>query len=355
MKKHILVLALICGVFLGSCDEGKKKEATDENTPPSRGIPERKTKLDLGIVHENLAFDADPGLSYSLYLPRTMKGKQDYPVLYCIDPKGMGHIPLYLYRNLADSFEVILVGCNTSKNGMTFPESEKALNLLVAEIQRKYPVEQNIHLLGFSGGAKVAFHYADINPNVNKLLYSGAVYPLKRQTNISLLGFVGKRDMNFADLVSFEVSMGKAPFTHQLIQWDGKHEFPSEEVMRDGFYFLKNDSVQNYHKKIPHVAQEDVMREQMIKRKFYQSFGTKDLGWWKTEIAELNKFAKNEVMFERVLGFIGLSCYSFTQQAIQAGDVAKADYMVQIYLMATPDNEDAKRFAEQIREMKQAQ
>ena len=353
MKRQLIVLALICGVVLGSCDQGDKKEPKQSNHPPAKGAPERKTKLDLGVVHDNLAFDADPSHSYSLYLPGNMKGKQTYPVLYCIDPKGQGQTPLYLYKNLADSFGVILVGCNTSKNGMSFPQSEAALNQLIAEVQRKYPVEEDIHLLGFSGGAKVAFHYADANPKVSKLLYAGSVYALKRQSNISLLGFAGVRDMNFADLVSFEVSMGKAPFTHKLIQWEGGHEFPNEAIMWNGFYFLKNDSVLNYQKKIPHVAQEDIMREQMIKRKFYQAFGTKDLGWWRTETTELHKFAVKEVMYERVLGFIGLGCYSFTQQAINAGDVAKADYFVQIYLMATPDNEDARNFAEQVRQMKQ--
>lgn len=355
MKKQIVVLALFCGVILGSCDGGDKKEPKQSNEPPTKGAPEKKTKLDLGIVHENLAFDADPNRSYSLYLPITMVSQATYPVLYCIDPKGAGQTPLYLYKNLADSFQVILVGCNTSKNGMSFPESERALNQLIEEIQRKFPVERDIHLLGFSGGAKVAFHYADANPKVRKLLYAGSVYPMKRQANISLLGFAGVRDMNFADLVSFEVSLGKAPFTHQLIQWEGGHEFPNEATMRDGFYFLKNDSVADYQQKIPHVAQEDIMREQMVKRKFYQAFGTKDLAWWKSEIAALHGFAKNEVMFERVLGFIGLGCYSFTQQAIQANDVAKADYFVQIYLMATPENEDAKNFAEQVRQMKLVQ
>lgn len=355
MKIQLIVLALFCGVVLGSCDGGEKKEPEQSNQPPAKGAPEKKTKLDLGKVHDNLAFDADPTRSYSLYLPGTMKGKQTYPVLYCIDPKGQGQTPLYLYKNLADSFGVILVGCNTSKNGMSFPQSEAALNQLIAEVQRKYPVEEDIHLLGFSGGAKVAFYYADANPKVSKVLYTGSVFQLKRQSNISLLGFAGVRDMNFADLVSFEVSMGNAPFTHQLIQWEGGHEFPNEAVMGDGFYFLKNDSVLNYQKKIPHVAQEDIMNEQFLKRKYYQAFGTKDLSWWKTQIDELHKLAKKEVMYERVLGFISLGCYSPTQQAIQAGDVAKADYFVQIYLMATPDNEDAKDFAEQVRKMKQVQ
>ena len=350
MKKHLALIALSFGLILSACGDGRN---TAEEKVGTEQAPEVKTKLDLGMVHENLAFKSDPSTSYAIYLPVGMRSKEKYPVLYCIDPHGQGKLPLFMYRELADSFNIILVGCNTSKNGMSFNESERGLNQLITEVQNLYPVHSAVRLLGFSGGAKVALEYANKHPEVRQVLYAGGVSQFTRQNNVSLLGFAGIRDMNYADVVGFEVSLGNAPFQHQLIEWSGAHEFPNAETMKDGFYFIQNDSVMNYQQKKPKTSQENIMREQLLKRKFFQSFGTKDLTWWKNEIAALHDFAKNDVMYERVLGFIGLGCYSLTSNAINAGDIDKAEYALEIYLAATPDNEDAKKFAEQVAQMKQ--
>ncbi|MBI1223530.1 MAG: hypothetical protein GC180_13090 [Bacteroidetes bacterium] len=351
--KHVLsLLALGLALSFASCGDSNNKKNERPGMPPEKPAPESPKQIGLGIVHDNIAFENDPNRSYSIYLPKGMLAKQRYPVLYCIDPHGRGEQPLLQYRDLADSLNIILVGSNTSKNGMSLDASKTEMDLLISEIQRRYPVESTIRLLGFSGGAKVAFYYADANPNVSQIIYSGAIYPMKRQSNISILGIAGKRDMNFTDLVSFDVSLGKAPFMHEIIEWDGKHEFPNQAAMYDGFYFLMNDSVENYYEKRPNISPEEVMSEQLLKKKFYQSYGTKDLEWWKKEIAFLHEEATKDVKYERILGFIGLGCYSYTEQAIKMGDVQKADYLVQIYLAATPDNEDAKRFAKKVEEMK---
>ena len=349
MKKYLALITLSIGLFFSACGDGRNVPEEKVSTDP---VPEVKTKLSLGMVHENLAFKTDHNTSYAIYLPVGMKSKEIYPVLYCIDPHGQGKLPLFMYRELADSFNVILVGCNTSENGMPFAESEKGLDQLIAEIQANFPVQKAVRLLGFSGGAKVALEYANKHPEVRQVLYAGGVAPLTRQSNISILGFAGVRDMNYADVVGFEVSLGNAPFQHQLIEWSGAHEFPSAEAMKDGFYFMENDSVDNYLQKRPKTSQENIMREQLLKRKFFQSFGTKDLGCWKNEIAALHDFTKTDVMYERILGFIGLGCYSLTSNAINSGDLQKAEYAIAIYQAATPDNEDAKKFAAQIEEMK---
>lgn len=352
MKNILSTLALGAALTLASCGDSNTAETKNTGMPPEKTAPESPKQIPLGVVHDNIAFENDPNSSYSIYLPVNMLAKQRYPVLYCIDPHGRGEQPLIQYKALADSFNIILVGCNTSKNGMQLEQSKTEMDKLINEVQRRYPVENTIRLLGFSGGAKVAFYYADQNPEVRQVIYSGAVYPMKRQQNISILGIAGVRDMNFTDLVSFDVSLGKAPYQHQIIAWPGKHEFPDQAAMYNGFVFLMQDSVNDYFSKRPKISPEEVMSEQLLKKKFYQAFGTKDLPWWKNEITFLHEEANKDVKFERVLGFIGLGCYSLTENAIKSGDVQRADYFCQIYLTATPDNEDAKQFAQQIQSMK---
>lgn len=341
-------LLVLCLAFFAACGDDTKKE------PEITDIPKPQVNISAGVVHKSLEITGKPNETYALYLPKSFsfEAKKEYAVLYCADPQGFGAIPLLKYRALADEYEFILVGSNVCRNGMEFDVTDRSLHELVREVQNLYPVEDSVRLLGFSGGARVVFHYADMNPRVSQIVYVGGVYPLKRTSGISLLGIAGIRDMNYGDMVSFEVSLGKAPFRHHLIQTDGQHDYPAEKDMRDAFIWMKTGHVEGYDEKRVKMSQEALMREQLLKRKFYQAFGKQDITWWRQEIKALHEFKKEDVLYERVLGFIGLSCYSYAGQAIKAGDYDKADYIVQIYEMATPTNEDAKKFRKAINDAK---
>ncbi len=345
-------LCLIALILLSACSEGRNENEKESPEQPKPVVRKENDTLPRGKVLTQVPYRSNGNESFAIYLPTALDSMETVPVLYCLDPQGNGQVPVQLYHELAEEYGFILVGGNTVKNGMNFPETDAALTRLIADIQGRFRTEDRVRLLGFSGGAKVAVHYADVNARVTQVIYIGGVYALNRTDGPALLGFAGIRDMNYADLVSFETSLGKRAMPHYLVEWEGPHEFPNPGVLRDGFDFLVTDSVSGYESKRVKVSQEEMMREQLLKRKFYQSFGNKDLKWWEQEILALHAMKKDDVMFERVLGFIGLACYSYAGQAIEANDLARAEYIVRIYELATPQNEDVKKFRQAVEQMR---
>jgi len=70
----------------------------------------------------------------------------------------------------------------------------------------------------------------------------------------------------------------------------------------------------------------------------------KDLDWWKKEIANLNSKKKTDPMFERLLGFVSLACYSISNNALQQNNWEIAGKILAIYQLADPGNTDCQKF-----------
>lgn len=83
-----------------------------------------------------------------------------------------------------------------------------------------------------------------------------------------------------------------------------------------------------------------------------QAFQTKDLSWWKNEIAKLNAKKKSELMCERLLGFISLACYSYSNNALQQNNLLQAEHILAIYALADPGNKDCAAFAAELKRRK---
>ena len=144
--------------------------------------------------------------------------------------------------------------------------------------------------------------------------------------------------MNYTDLVSFEWSLGKSNFPHYFFEWNGAHEFPKAEIFKNAFELM----VHRAEAKIDHlnisITPEKVNAEQQYKEKYMQAFQVQDLNWWKKEVALLNSKKKSDPMYERLLGFISLACYSLTTRSLQQYDLITAEKMIALYKLADPTN-----------------
>jgi hypothetical protein len=87
--------------------------------------------------------------------------------------------------------------------------------------------------------------------------------------------------------------------------------------------------------------QEPVLQQELSKQ-----FATQNVQWWTNKIAELNKNIKTarpqqvSLMYRRVLSYLGLICYLYTDHALTSGDLANAENYLEIFKMADPKNPD---------------
>ena len=129
-----------------------------------------------------------------------------------------------------------------------------------------------------------------------------------------------------------------------MIEWNGKHDFPDAKTFVDGFLFILDKEIPDFGLKQVSTSEETLIFEQQEKQRFLEAFNSRSITWWKNEVEKLRKKSKQDLVSERLMGFISLACYSFSTQSLNQQDTENADYILQIYEMVDPKNEDMLRF-----------
>jgi hypothetical protein len=223
----------------------------------------------------------------------------------------------------------------------------------VNEVTQRLKVQNtNLTLCGFSGGAKVALLSAAENIRIPRVIYCGAAANITPNHPLNLLGFAGTRDMNYTDVVAFDKSLNASTIKHSLIEWQGKHEFPDAKTFADAFAWLSTGTVPGYEKKQVTITSQKLTEEQAIKQELLNAFQMRDVNWWKNEIAQLNTKKKTDPMYDRLLGFVSLACYSYSNQTLQQKNLPAAEKILTIYALADPGNKDCEMFIQQLKEMR---
>ncbi len=307
-----------------------------------------------GKLYTSVALRGNAAETFTLYLPKLYSYSAKLPLVVFFDPHGDGSVPLALYQSLADKYNCLLLASNLSKNGMNAEQTNAIAGNLIAEAKSRFHVdEKRIALAGFSGGAKVALMAACANEGVSSVVYCGAATNLPPNArNFALLGFAGKRDMNYSDVILFDQAQNSSLRRHCLLEHPGKHEWPDEKTFENAFLFLEKGTAAKKCFELSPDLQRVLASEQQNKQVYIQAFQTKDLNWWKQEIASLNLKKKNDLIYERLLGFISLACYSYANSALQQNNLPLAEHILSIYAMADPGNKDCEAFTAELRRRK---
>lgn len=195
--------------------------------------------IDKGRIFNNVKLKSDTSLSYAIYIPK--KVSTNNLVVVFFDPNGNGVYPISLYKNIAEQFGIILIGNNTSKNGMEFNVILSNYSKLMNELYSTYKIEsKNVALWGFSGGAKAAMYCANNSKTIQYCIYGGAYLPL--QNPIECLGFNGTKDMNYTDLLAYSYNQENIGNNkHLQLEFNSKHAWPDSIVALNAFrwYLLK--------------------------------------------------------------------------------------------------------------------
>ena len=391
--------------ILIACSSSPPRQSSNVETVNSVVTPSEQFRKDSLLA--TVVCKSAPSQSFALYLPPVYNDSAKLPLIIFFDPHGSGSLPLMKYKSLAKQFGYILIGSNDSKNGLSQDVLNQITSTLLNEAKSRLSVnERRIVLAGFSGGAKVAILTASNNPAIRNLIYCGAVTQLSPEVHLSLLGFAGTSDMNYTDLLAFDQSLQKS-VPHFMIEWNGKHEWPDSIVFTDAFYWLTFNACRNHEAEkseslIDHfisankkklISTNDAMESTMIlskivfflegladvnafsgrlaaieesdaykkeinqkqallrqelslKQDYMGAFQEESLDWWKKEIQRIEQVSDPKIkpMYQRLLGFISLACYSVSANAIQQNQYELATKMLAIYKLADPKNADRPFF-----------
>lgn len=259
MQKYFSIFFIISSTLLFSCSGDSGKTTTVVETKDT--IP-TKENFAKGEIIEKVNVLANDQQSYALYLPSTYTNDKTYPVIYIFDAHGTGSLPVSMYRDLAEKYGYILIGSNNSKNGTPWDQTQIIANNLFSDSQQRLSINTaRVYVLGFSGGARVANALCITNGAIAGAICCGAASPAANnkdpRNNYTFLGICGNQDFNYIEMRKYDmVELAGRPVKHAFIEFDGKHEWPKEEIMREAFLWtelgamrkepkLKNDAFVN--------------------------------------------------------------------------------------------------------------
>jgi hypothetical protein len=365
--RFLFVFSLLLPVLFNSCsspDSGRKK--TPENISPAEPLAVRTDFSKLaGKITDGIACDAQPQLSYCLYLPSVYSASKTLPVIFIFDAHGDGKLPVEKYHHLAEESGFILVASNNSRNGIQYDSLLGIAKTMMFDVAGKISIDiKRKYVMGFSGGARVAGVVAASEQNITGVIGCGAAYMdenAKSHPGRLFFGFAGKDDFNLLEMFRTHAYFENAGIKNYLEVFEGKHEWPDSATMRSAFSLLTVTNLkekQKLEKKISKNAVTPEMgkifqSESELQNKYLDAFSSQNILWWNNEILNLQKCGNSGADKEKVhqcrrlLAYIGVAVYSFSNNAIKNHNDADAEKLLQIYRMVDSQNSE-QRFLEAV-------
>src|SRR5438552_1006639 len=131
------ILFLISVFFITAC--GGKTSPTQNISSQPAATPDTLTLRPGQAGMTNCM--GNPGFSYAYYIPSHHISGTKSPVIMWFDSHAAGGLPIEKYRKLADKHGFIMVGSNSSKNGLQGPEYEQISKSLYNDVISRLPVD----------------------------------------------------------------------------------------------------------------------------------------------------------------------------------------------------------------------
>jgi dienelactone hydrolase len=203
--------------------------------------------LRKGIVLDSVICSDDSSQIYAVYLPTHYDTAKKWPIIYFFDPHGVGNLPVKLYKDLAEKYGFILAGTYNSKNGMQWETSEKAAEAFMKDTWLRLSIDNNrSYTFGFSGGAKVASMVAIADGGIAGVVACGGGFPEQHpplKQPFSFISFVGDKDFNNVTVRQLDKLLDSTNLAHQLIVFNGKHQWPPVSIAEEAFQWLDADAM----------------------------------------------------------------------------------------------------------------
>lgn len=345
--------------------------------------------------------------SYEIYIPKRTNSNEKFPLLIILDAHGDGKSALEKFIPAASEYNIILAASNAVKNG--HEDYQYTIQELIADIQKKYPLNTSIYITGFSGGSRMALAYATKHP-VNGLLLCGALGTREQITSIScpIVSVSGTDDFNFIETAQYILQEETCPSNLHIELTDDSHSWPDKNMLVStlGYLLIGKNSPQSAFQRFRFKQQmrldslsrkNDLIKVETISRDmalnpyfddnqkyeelhelllkspayifqinrlsnylnqevalwqtYTEAFSSESEDWWEKEIAsneEKIRLAKNPLqkdLYLRVKGFLGINCYSYCKRAIAQQNAAMLHKMLVIYKAIEPNNTDMLYFS----------
>ena len=400
---------ILVTVLFFSCKPNLRKEQTLKVVTDTATV---KTEAIATGYTPSLAGTQNPAHAYSVYVPTAYTERKSWPVIFIFDAHARGKLPVTMYKELAESFGYILFASNNSRNGQDMETAASLFLEMKNEVVSRLNIDtRRMYTMGFSGGSRVAANLAISQGGLAGVIGCSAGFQLNNQVipnTLSFIGIAGNEDFNLAEMKDLDQGLNQTGLRHQLLIFNGKHEWCPVETMREAFYWITINAMRNqlipgndslyraflgsqeillgklkkegnayeifkinekivnyldgltdinvYREHLNQLKNSDkvlaygsylnrIAAEETRLQKQYAGFiTTRDLPWWKAEVGQLQQAIsrdqkREEALFKkRLLSYMSLLAYMYSNQALTAGDLDMASRFIKIYETVDPEN-----------------
>lgn len=318
------------------------------------------------------------------------------PLLFILDPHAD-------FNGAIDHFDLIgrkrnLAVLALKKVQNNEPDFIEAINTAKSEFMQNEDIQGNpVYLAGFSGGARMAYLYAQRN-RVDGVLMCGAGTGNNAGTHkFPIVQLCGWKDFNLLETYYSPMSSQAQNNLIYATYFKGKHQWPEEEYLQLGIDYLlvrngildKNeiqyphDFIDEYSDfkevelrsklnfaddskaKMARILASDkfqdyisgleqiLIQENNEKTEIFTSLQDKPLKYWSKQLDEWQQAEKEESHFawsaSRKKAFVGMALYSLISRELRGqADVNKLKRWLEIYRLFEPENPDEALFRAQL-------
>ena len=176
-----------------------------------------------------------PAIIFPHLIIITWPPKASLTTLIIFDPSGYATNAIDLFKQAAEQCQTILFCSDQSKNG-SYETNIAIFEKMYADVQQKFNINEKAQFLaGFSGGSRLATVIAVLYPDIDGVIACGAgfapveKYQPTRQNDFGYYGIVGKKDMNYVEMLNIEDKLLELNLDHYFVYTEAGHFWPGEE------------------------------------------------------------------------------------------------------------------------------
>ncbi len=390
--KYTLITLILSVILLTNCStETKQKE------------PEQKQELqEKNVIAEQ---KQEKEFDNSLYELILSDDTTNTNLIVFIDPHGDGK---FIYDNIKAVYKSLDANIICLKNvenniGNYFQLINNDIENYKKQTNR---LVDNIYIVGFSGGARMAFQYAN-KQDVAGIVMCGAGIGnmINNKINFPLALISGTADFNFNEQYYSPFSNAAKNNNILGLNFNGKHEWPNNNLLVLAIQFIQskknasvlknmnyNDMMNDYNEYRKHNEQYLAFKQIEVINKIFNTEQTntefnnfissdsfkkyitefevslqiefdrnnglasalpsQTWEWWNNKIDEIDKTiinSDNELeqnSYKRTKAYLGIIMYSMVNNEINKPDSKLIEKYLKIYEKLEPKNEDMKKFKE---------
>jgi len=226
--------------------------ASASSISPRSALPvSAQGQLRPGEVTENVVSLSNPSQSYAVYLPSGYGADRVWPVLFAMDPRGRATIPIDLFRQAAERHGYIIISSYNTASDTDSDPNTPAMRAMLADTPQLFSAdERRIYLAGFSGTARIGWHFStQLGDHAAGLIGFGGGLPPRftppDPMTFVFFGSAGRTDFNYEEMLALDADLAKRNVVHRFVSFDGAHEWGSAETCALALDWMENQAMKS--------------------------------------------------------------------------------------------------------------